>query len=86
VHTQVVVAVIVPAVRPEDPRQVEAELRALCREHLAPYEVPAHIEFVDKLPRSALGKLLKRDLREGPATAPALQDAPSHNGEEKEVA
>lgn len=39
------------------------ELRALCREHLAPYEVPKHFEFLDQLPRSPLGKLLKRELR-----------------------
>ena len=39
------------------------ELRAICREHLAPYEVPKLFEFADALPRSPLGKLLKRELR-----------------------
>ncbi len=93
VHTQVVVAVVVAAVKPEDPRQLEADLRAHCREHLAPYEVPAQIEFVEKLPRSALGKLLKRDLREGPMVATPVKELSSgngngngsHNGNGKEV-
>jgi long-chain acyl-CoA synthetase len=92
VHTQVVVAVVAPTTMPADPRQAEAELRALCRAHLAPYEVPAHIEFIDKLPRSALGKLLKRDLREGPATTTTVETPPAvsasnngHNGHEKEM-
>jgi long-chain acyl-CoA synthetase len=80
VHTQEVVAVVVPTLKPEDPRQVETELRALCREHLAPYEVPAHIEFVEKLPRSALGKLLKRDLVERPVVAAPARGSQSGNG------
>jgi hypothetical protein len=33
---------------------------------LAPYEVPQVFEFVKELPRSALGKLLKRELRKAP--------------------
>ncbi|MEE9211777.1 MAG: hypothetical protein V3U29_03890, partial [Phycisphaeraceae bacterium] len=38
-------------------------LRALCREHLARYEVPGRFEFVKQLPRSPLGKMLKYRLR-----------------------
>jgi long-chain acyl-CoA synthetase len=85
VHTQVVVAVVVPSVKPEDPKQLEADLRALCREHLAPYEVPARIEFVEKLPRSPLGKLLKRDLREGTVEREEAQEIRPANGQKKEV-
>jgi long-chain acyl-CoA synthetase len=62
VHTQIVAAVVVLTARPQDTKPIEAELRALCKEHLAHYEVPAIFEFIDKLPRSPLGKLLKRDL------------------------
>jgi acyl-coenzyme A synthetase/AMP-(fatty) acid ligase len=82
-----VVAVVVPAIKPEDPKQLEGDLRAHCRQHLAPYEVPAKVEFVEKLPRSALGKLLKRDLREGPAAAEGRndEDARPKNGHKKEV-
>lgn len=37
-------------------------LRAFCQEHLGRYEVPRHIYFVDELPKSAAGKILKRAL------------------------
>jgi long-chain acyl-CoA synthetase len=43
----------------------EAELRAFCRETLAPYKVPAKIEFRADLPRTMVGKVLRRALREG---------------------
>ncbi|HVR33404.1 MAG TPA: long-chain fatty acid--CoA ligase [Acidimicrobiia bacterium] len=35
---------------------------AWCRERLAPYKVPRHVVFVDALPRSAMNKILKREL------------------------
>jgi long-chain acyl-CoA synthetase len=40
------------------------ELDAYCRRHLAGYKVPRAWEFVDELPKSATGKILKRILRE----------------------
>ena len=40
------------------------ELRAYCKENLAKYKVPAFIEIRDSLPKSAIGKLLRRKLRE----------------------
>lgn len=40
----------------------EAELRAHCRQYLAAYKVPRHIVFVDSLPKSAVGKVLRREL------------------------
>src|SRR5205085_11165574 len=42
----------------------EAELRAYCREQLAPYKVPARIEFRTELPKTMVGKVLRRALRE----------------------
>jgi len=42
----------------------EAELRAYCREQLAPYKVPAHIEFRNELPKTMVGKVLRRALRD----------------------
>ena len=39
------------------------ELIRWCRERLAPYEVPQYIEFRDMLPRSKVGKILRRELR-----------------------
>ena len=60
--TEDVVAYVVTVNEPDDLAQFAGELKGLCRHHLAPYEVPAVIEFVDELPRSALGKLLKHRL------------------------
>src|SRR3954469_2280923 len=43
----------------------EADLRAFCRERLAPYKVPGKIEFRAELPKTMVGKVLRRTLREG---------------------
>ncbi len=40
------------------------ELMKWCRDRLAPYKVPAYIEFRDMLPKSKVGKLLRREIRE----------------------
>lgn len=42
----------------------EATLIDFCRSHLAGFEVPKRIEFVDHLPRGATGKVLKRSVRD----------------------
>lgn len=39
------------------------EIRAFCREHLGRHEIPRKVHFVDKLPRTASGKIIKRELR-----------------------
>jgi long-chain acyl-CoA synthetase len=69
-HTEAVVAVVAPACWPVDGDALAGELRALCREHLAPYEVPAVFEFTERIPRSALGKVLKKELRRLPDALP----------------
>ena len=43
------------------------ELVQFCRDHLAAYKVPARVDLVRELPKSATGKILKRVLREQPA-------------------
>jgi long-chain acyl-CoA synthetase len=51
-------------------RQATAEeLRAFCRERLAPYKVPATVEFRRELPKTMVGKVLRRALTE-PGSAP----------------
>jgi long-chain acyl-CoA synthetase len=48
-----------------DARGVGAsELAAWCRDRLAAYKVPGYIEFRDMLPKSKVGKLLRREIRE----------------------
>ena len=45
-----------------DERATEDELRAYCRERLAPYKVPASVEFRKELPKTMVGKVLRRVL------------------------
>ncbi len=39
------------------------DIRHLCRENLAAYKVPRHVEFRASLPKSNVGKVLRRELR-----------------------
>jgi acyl-CoA synthetase (AMP-forming)/AMP-acid ligase II len=57
-------AVIVPRDPRADGPVLQAALEALCREHLAGPKRPRSYEFVDELPRSEAGKLLRRILKE----------------------
>jgi long-chain acyl-CoA synthetase len=41
-----------------------AELLRWCKERLASYKVPSYIEFRDMLPKSKVGKLLRREIRD----------------------
>jgi len=41
-----------------------AEVANYCKENLAAYKVPKIIEFIDELPKSAVGKILRRKLKE----------------------
>ncbi len=48
----------------EDVKGITAyELSRWCRERLASYKVPQYIEFRDSLPKSKVGKLLRREMR-----------------------
>jgi long-chain acyl-CoA synthetase len=38
------------------------DIRAYCRERLAPYKIPAHVEFRTELPKTMVGKVLRRVL------------------------
>jgi long-chain acyl-CoA synthetase len=42
----------------------DAELSEFLRASLATYKIPAFIEFVDALPRTSIGKILRRELRD----------------------
>ncbi|MDD5035329.1 MAG: long-chain fatty acid--CoA ligase [Methylococcaceae bacterium] len=41
----------------------EADIRAYCREHLGRHEIPRKIFILEELPKTATGKILKRELR-----------------------
>jgi long-chain acyl-CoA synthetase len=49
----------------EDAKGVgSADLIKWCRDRLAPYKIPHYIEFRDMLPKSKVGKLLRREIRD----------------------
>jgi len=39
------------------------EVRAYCRDHLTGYKVPKHYEFIGEVPKSNVGKILRKELR-----------------------
>lgn len=71
-------AYIVP--RPGAKLTVE-EVKDFCRLHLAPYKVPREVEFRDELPKTVVGKVLRRILvEEEQARRAAASDAPATAG------
>ncbi|HQF04415.1 MAG TPA: AMP-dependent synthetase, partial [Phycicoccus sp.] len=50
-------------VRAPDQEVTAEELRDFCREHIGGYKLPRSVEFIDALPISGAGKILKRELR-----------------------
>ncbi|MGI4858895.1 MAG: long-chain-fatty-acid--CoA ligase [Janthinobacterium lividum] len=53
-----------------DPALTEADLRAFCRERLTAYKLPRTIEFRETLPKTNVGKILRRALRDEAAVSP----------------
>ena len=49
----------------------EDELRSFCRVRLAPYKVPARVEFRTELPKTMVGKVLRRALRASATPPPS---------------
>jgi len=52
----------VVVVRKNDSLTVD-ELRQHCKGELTGYKVPRYVEFVDELPKTNVGKILRRELR-----------------------
>jgi long-chain acyl-CoA synthetase len=48
----------------KDPSLTEEELHEFCKENLTPYKQPKFIEFKTELPKTNVGKILRRSLRE----------------------
>ncbi|MDB5826890.1 MAG: long-chain-fatty-acid--CoA ligase, partial [Variovorax sp.] len=55
----------------KDPALTEAQVREFCRAHLTGYKQPRVIEFRTDLPKTPVGKILRRELRD--AKKPAAQ-------------
>jgi long-chain acyl-CoA synthetase len=47
----------------KNPDLTEKDVRAHCKLHLTGYKVPRHVEFREELPKSNVGKILRKDLR-----------------------
>jgi long-chain acyl-CoA synthetase len=57
----------------KDPGLTEESVIKHCRESLAGYKVPRSVEFRDDLPKSPIGKIIRRELRTPAPTANAAQ-------------
>jgi long-chain acyl-CoA synthetase len=71
-------------VKRQDDNASEDEILSFCKERLAPYKTPKSIEFRDELPKSTVGKLLRRVLADeereksaGSETGTVAEDPPS---------
>jgi long-chain acyl-CoA synthetase len=63
---------LLAAIVPVDGQSITAEeIQLHCRRHIGGYKVPRHVVFLDALPRSALGKVLKHELKQRLQTAAA---------------
>ena len=56
-------SVAVAIVADEAARPSEADILAFCRQSLASFKKPKHVLFLDELPKSAYGKVLRRELK-----------------------
>ena len=49
----------------KDTQLTEEDVKAYCRQHLTGYKIPKYIVFRDDLPKTNVGKILRRELRAG---------------------
>ena len=47
-----------------DDSVTEDDVRNFCRERLAGYKVPKQVVFIEELPKYAVGKILRRELKQ----------------------
>jgi len=50
----------------KDPSLTAEKVKAYCRDNLTGYKLPKYVEFRTELPKSNVGKILRRELRESP--------------------
>ena len=53
----------------------EQEIVDYCKERMAPYKAPKYVEFIDELPKSAIGKILRKELRRMESTKQAIAES-----------
>ncbi len=53
------------------------QIIAYCRKNLTPYKIPKHIEFVKELPKTQVGKVLRRVLRDSHVSEDSNKKSPS---------
>lgn len=49
---------------PKDPTLTAEEILAFCKQNLTGYKLPKHVEFRKELPKTNVGKILRRELRD----------------------
>ena len=54
-----------------DAALTQADIIAFCKEQLTGYKRPKIVEFRTELPKTNVGKILRRELRDAPAPRPA---------------
>jgi acetyl-CoA synthetase len=64
VRTEIVKAFIVLTPGFNADKSLEGDIKNFVRDRLAAHEYPREIEFVEKLPMTATGKIIRRELRE----------------------
>ena len=53
---------------------LESQVVEFCEQHLTRYKLPKQVEFVEELPKSNVGKILRRVLRDRPSHATNLKE------------
>jgi long-chain acyl-CoA synthetase len=61
----------------KDPALTADDVVRHCREHLTSYKIPRQVEFRAELPKTNVGKILRKDLRAPAVPAPAVPAAPA---------
>jgi long-chain acyl-CoA synthetase len=59
----------------KDPSLTAEQLMEFCKQNLTAYKKPKYVEFRDELPKTNVGKILRRELRDAPAPAKQAQTA-----------
>lgn len=61
----------------KDPALTSEQVILHCREHLTAYKIPKIVEFFEELPKTNVGKIMRRELKQNLATKAAAETQPS---------